>query len=271
MNTMPTRSSAPSIAAVGPAMGSAAVLHLDLLWRDLIKAQGATETEHFFRLITGEAHPLGNVAILREPADARVVEEAVAPLLDASQPIAVLFVGGVSDAIAGQLTAQGFSRPDPMPAMAVDISALVTTTLPKGYELLRVSSAEDGTAWADVVTAGFEMPRGLARMLSPEVLGASIEPDAPVQFFGIRTGGRIVATSMLYLADGLAGIYCVATLPAERGRGLGAHVTAEALRAAGRLGYGVGVLQSSAAGHSVYVGLGFRDFGSVPMFIRMPG
>jgi len=73
------------------------------------------------------------------------------------------------------------------------------------------------------------------------------------------------------LANGLAGIYCVATLPAERGRGLGAHVTAEALRAAGRLGYGVGLLQSSAAGHSVYQGLGFRDVGSVPMFIRMPG
>lgn len=76
---------------------------------------------------------------------------------------------------------------------------------------------------------------------------------------------------MLYLADGLAGIYCVATLPAEQGRGLAAHVTAEALRAAGRLGYGVGLLQSSAVRHSVYLGLGFRDVGSVLMFIRMPG
>ena len=81
----------------------------------------------------------------------------------------------------------------------------------------------------------------------------------------------MVATSMLYLANGLAGIYCVTTLAAERGRGLGAHLTAEALRAAGRLGYGVGVLQASTAGRSVYLGLGFRDVGSVPTFIRMPG
>lgn len=76
---------------------------------------------------------------------------------------------------------------------------------------------------------------------------------------------------MLYLADGLAGIYCVATLPAERGKGLGAHVTAESLRAALPLGYGVGVLQATEAGHGVYRGLGFTDVGSVPMFIRMPG
>lgn len=101
-------------------------------------------------------------------------------MLNVSQPTAVLFVAGVSDAIAGQLTAQGFSKMDPMPAMAVDIAALVPTTPAEGCELLRVSPAEDATAWADVVSAGFELPRGLARMLSPEVLGASTEPDAPV-------------------------------------------------------------------------------------------
>jgi predicted GNAT family acetyltransferase len=95
--------------------------------------------------------------------------------------------------------------------------------------------------------------------------------DARTQFFAVVRDGRTVATSLLYLADGLAGIYCVATLPAERGRGLGAHVTAEALRAAHRLGYGVGVLQSSAEGHPVYIGLGFEDLGRVPIFVRMPG
>ena len=106
-------------------------------------------------------------------------------------------------------------------------------------------------------------------MLSPEVLEVNPARDAKTQFFGVRRDGRLVATSMLYLANGLAGIYCVATMPEERGKGLGAHVTAEALRAAHRIGYRVGVLQSSEEGHSVYLGLGFADLGSVPMFIRM--
>jgi GNAT superfamily N-acetyltransferase len=79
-----------------------------------------------------------------------------------------------------------------------------------------------------------------------------------------------VAISLCFLADGLAGIYSVATLREKRGKGLGGHDTAEALRAAQELGYRVGVLQSWEEGHSVYRRLGFEDFGGVPMFIRKP-
>jgi GNAT superfamily N-acetyltransferase len=107
-------------------------------------------------------------------------------------------------------------------------------------------------------------------MFSPEAVGADMAPDAQVHFYAIRRNGQFVATSLLFLADGLAGIYCVATLPEERGKGLGAHATAEALRVARRLGYRVGVLQSSTEGHPVYIRLGFEDFGGVPMFVRMP-
>ena len=53
--------------------------------------------------------------------------------------------------------------------------------------------------------------------------------------------------------------------------GLGEHATAEPLRLAAKLGYGVGVLQSSEAGYPVYRKLGFTDCGGVPLFVRMPG
>lgn len=68
-------------------------------------------------------------------------------------------------------------------------------------------------------------------------------PTAQTQFFAVLRDGQPVSTSLLYLADGLAGIYSVSTLPEERGKGFGAHATAEALRAAFTLGYRVGVLQ----------------------------
>ena len=245
-------------------------MHLDLLWRDLMKSQGSVEDEHFFRLVTGEQHPFGNVAILSESCDASIVEGAVAPLLDLASPSSVLFVAGVTEAITVKMISLGFSLIAPLPAMAVDIDSLSQTTLPAGYEFIRVSSGSEGTQWADVVASGFGMPRGLARMMSPEVHEASLAPDVRTQFFGVRCNGTLVATSMLHLANGLAGIYCVATMSEERGKGLGAHVTAEALRAAREIGYGVGVLQSSEVGHSVYLDIGFRDFDLVPMFIRMP-
>ena len=47
-------------------------------------------------------------------------------------------------------------------------------------------------------------------------------------------------------------------------------MTAEPLRAARALGYRVGVLQSSEAGHSVYRRLGFADYGVVPMYLLLP-
>jgi ribosomal protein S18 acetylase RimI-like enzyme len=267
---MTTREMPSSNAAMTDSLGREAAMHLDLVWRDLMKSRGSVETAQFFRLITGEQHPLGNVAILREGQDATILQEAVAPLLALVNPVAVMFVTGVGDAVSESLLAQGFSRLEPMPAMAVDMAALQATKLPEGYEFFRVTSDADGSAFADVLTAGFELPRGLARLLSPEVQDASTEADSAVQFFAIRRTGKLVATSMLYLANGLAGIYCVATLPEERGQGLGAHVTAEALRVAQRLGYGAGVLQSSAAGHSVYRALGFQDLGAVSMYVKLP-
>ena len=55
------------------------------------------------------------------------------------------------------------------------------------------------------MSVGYSIPLGLALRFSPEVLGADMAPDAPMQFFGIERNGRMVATSLLYLADGLAG------------------------------------------------------------------
>jgi len=260
----------PSMAALGNAIGARASGHLDLAFRHMMARQGAELGPHFLRLVTGEAHPLGNVAVVSDPGDLRTMHAAVDPLLTCGFPTSVLYPQGISDAVARSLLASGYADAGTMPAMAVDIERLGATALPSGYEWARMGEGDDGRAWADALAVGYGLPLNLARMMSPERLGADMAPDASLQFFAIRRNGKAVATSMLYLADGLAGIYCVATREEERGKGFGAYVTAEPLRAAQKLGYRVGVLQSSPAGHSVYRGLGFVDSGTVPMFIRMP-
>jgi GNAT superfamily N-acetyltransferase len=222
-------------------------------------------------LVTGEMHPMGNIAIVTDPGDPAVTRSAIEPLLENDYPAAAIFPCGADPDVAQAAREAGFAIEEQMPAMAVEIASMASTTLPAGYEWARIGVGAEGHDWVDALAVGYGLPVTLAALFGPEQLGADMAPDASVQFFGVMKDGRVVSTSMLYLADGLAGIYCVATLPEERSKGLGAHATAEALRVAQALGYHVGVLQSSSAGHGVYLRLGFGDYATVPMFIRMPG
>jgi hypothetical protein len=53
-----------------------------------------------------------------------------------------------------------------------------------------------------------------------------VAADAQAQHFAIVRDGRTVATALPCLANGLAGVCCVATVPGERGKGPGARVPA---------------------------------------------
>jgi ribosomal protein S18 acetylase RimI-like enzyme len=61
-------------------------------------------------------------------------------------------------------------------------------------------------------------------------------------------------------------MYCVATLPEARGKGIGAAVTLKPLQEARAAGYRVGVLQSSELGFNVYKKLGFRHLCQIENF-----
>jgi GNAT superfamily N-acetyltransferase len=259
-----------SMAASRDSIGLRAARHFELSLREFTLGRGAELGANYLRWVTREAHPLGNVAVVSGAAGADDVRAAALPLVTPDFPSAVLFPEGVARGAAQSLQALGFEGQGSIPAMAVDIARVTSTALPPSYSMTRVGEGVAGRAWAEALAAGYGLPPGLARRFSPEALGADTVADARTQYFSIVRDGRTVATSLLFLTDGLAGIYCVATLPEERGKGLGAHATAEPLRIAQRLGYQVGVLQSSTAGHAVYLRLGFEDVGGIPMFVRTP-
>jgi GNAT superfamily N-acetyltransferase len=260
-----------SIESLGTTTGARAARHLDIAFRDVMEGPWSVQNDRYLRLVTGQPHPMGNVAVVSRLDDVAAALEATAPLLDCGAPAAAIFPTGASAEVMEAVKAQGFPVEAAMPAMAVDIERMRSTSLPAGYEFERIGAGPEGVEWAEALAVGYEIPRPMADIFAPVNLGADMSEDAPIQFFAVRRDGRQVATTQLYLADGLAGIYCVSTRPEERHKGLGAHATAEALRVAGRLGYRVGVLQSSTAGHSVYLGLGFGDYASIPMLIRIPG
>jgi GNAT superfamily N-acetyltransferase len=244
--------------------------HIELAFRRVLSGPGVSLDPRFVRLATGTAHPFGNFACMSHPADETSTSVAIDPLIRRNAPSAVLYVGAVPDAIGQQMTAAGFTRAGGMPAMAVDIAeALTQTSLPDGYSFARVTAAADRDTWADVFARGYGVPPLVGAAFAGGIDGEE-SATAAVQYFWILNNDQPVCTSLVFLEQGVAGVYCVATLPEERKKGLGAHATAQPLRIAHQLGYRVGVLQSSAEGHSVYRRIGFTDFGEVPLFVRMP-
>jgi len=259
-----------SIAATGDSIARRAAAHMELVFRTLTRADGGEIERDHVRWITREAHPMGNVVIFAVAAAADVARAAAGPLVALDVPSCAIFPQGADASTVPSLAALGFADAGAIPAMAVDIDALAPTALPSGYAFARATGGPSGEAWAIALAAGYGLPLGLGRRFAPPRADAGEGSDTEVHYFAIVRDGRTVATSMLFLADGLAGVYCVATLADERGKGLGAHVTAQALRVARDLGYRVGVLQSSAAGHGVYRRLGFADVSSIPMVVRLP-
>jgi len=260
-----------SIAAIGDNILLLINGHIDLAFRRIIPAgRNVSFDPRFVRLETGEAHPFGNFACMCEPADQAGTTAAIEPLIRRNAPAAVFFVGPVADSIMQQLSTAGFERAGGLPAMAVDIGRnLAKTSLPAGYNFARVTAVADRNAWSDTFAHGYGLPLPVGAAFAGGIDG-NASADAPVQYFWILKNDKPVCTSLVYLKNGVAGIYGVATLPEERKKGLGAHATEQPLRIARRLGYDVGVLQASTEGQPVYQRIGFSDFGEMPLFVRMP-
>lgn len=260
-----------SIAASGPRIDALIARHIDLFFRRAMRGSGVTIEPRFVRLVTGEPHPFGNLALPADATDLAALGEAIAPLVACAAPAAVLFTTPVPPAADARLRDAGFVPHEGMPLMGVDIDRLPETPLPPGYRLVRCAAGATGDRWCEAFADGYELPRRVGACFNPTRAENVDAHDSPLQYFAIQKGDALVATSLLMLDRGVAGVYCVATLPAERGKGLGAHVTAEPLRQNRELNYRVGVLQSSEAGRPVYQRLGFAEFGEIPLYVRLPG
>ncbi|MFJ4465897.1 GNAT family N-acetyltransferase [Streptomyces sp. NPDC089424] len=154
-----------------------------------------------------------------------------------------------------------------MPVMAVDIDRLAEPDGPAGLSVRTVDDADALGEWVRVYGPSFGFPPGL----HDGILRVESErPDAAriVRLVG-RIEGRAVGTALLYEAHGVAGVYVVTTLEADRRQGVGAVLTAAALRTARARGVRIGTLQASGPGASLYRRMGFTEVAAYRLF-RLP-
>ena len=87
----------------------------------------------------------------------------------------------------------------------------------------------------------------------------------PMRYFVGYEDDRPVACAAAYVGERENGVYMVATLPEERGKGYGAALTAAAIAAAPHL---PAVLQASDLGQPIYRRLGFQDIGLFALWYK---
>jgi ribosomal protein S18 acetylase RimI-like enzyme len=119
---------------------------------------------------------------------------------------------------------------------------------------VRVADGQDRTDYAAALAAGFEAP--------PEVMAPFSSPEAfalpgAVPYLA-REDGQVAAVGFGVFADGMVGIFNIATLPAYRGRGYGRAVSSRIVADGIARGAGLAYLQSSDDGYPLYQSMGFR-------------
>jgi GNAT superfamily N-acetyltransferase len=159
------------------------------------------------------------------------------------------------------LAAQGLVLGSRDAGMAAERSRVPEAVpLPAGISVERVRDDAGACEWRAALYAGHGEPPPSPAPLET-FAPASYGEDEPLRcYLARREDGTPVATAQLLLAAGVAGIYCITTVPQERGRGIGTAVTHAALREAHALGYAIGVLGATALGEGVYRRLGFKQY-----------
>lgn len=241
----------------------------DRAFRGLFRHHGAVETTRRLQVRTELGHPFGNLAFSNRSPTPEEVREDVEVLLDDGFPSAYMCTESIDEASDAVLAECGFQLAEDMPLMALDLARLDVPAAPDGYRIARADAGLDED-WVEAMSIGYELPRPLVAPMGPGTIGDRLD-GTPVEFHVVHHGREPVGTSMFTSHDGVVGVYCIATAPAHRGRGIGAWATAAPLAALRDAGHHTAVLQSSLMGAPVYRRLGFTDHGTMPLYVRMPG
>jgi ribosomal protein S18 acetylase RimI-like enzyme len=160
----------------------------------------------------------------------------------------------------------GWNRHPPWEAMARPLDTPIPETArPEELTLARLEHPSQMAAWAE----------NLLSESSPEYRAAfagvfvelGCEAHLPWSFYMACLQGKPVASSMLFLHGGIAGLYWIGTRPEARRQGIATALTAHTLRQAQQAGATLAVLQASDMGQPIYRTLGFREYGKVEVLV----
>lgn len=166
------------------------------------------------------------------------------------------------------LSRRGLKEGWAIPGMVLDLKTITHEPLPAGVDIQEATDTESLRTCGNTLAEGFEFRGEVAKGVSDAVMSYGISPTRR-WFLGLQDGGA-VSVSLVILHDMFAGIYCVATVPEARGKGLGYLITREPLFLAKSKGYDLAVLEASSMGFPVYKRIGFEQICEFRTFVWSP-
>jgi len=196
-----------------------------------------------------------NLVFLKRPAHKleKTLDRAARYFAAQGLPYRVCVRGDQAGACREPLVARGFREVRPVPGML--LSPLGDA--PEPPDELEVRRVRDPQGLAEFQATAFD-GFGLPAAAAPLFLTQDFADLPRVALFVGYAGGEPVSTAALVGSEDVAGVYWVSTREAARGRGYGAALTWQAVRAGRELGYPLASLQASEMGRPVYRRMGFR-------------
>ena len=231
-----------------------------------ISPHGAIHEDRELLLVrTGPLLPFLNAAIVtRPPADpAAAFGRAEAFFAPSDQPWALITSDVTTDAMAPSGIASG-RRPHPSPGMLLHPLEGEPPPVP-GLTVQAVRETTELRLYIDTMTTGFGgEPWARGEMVqTPALLEA---PDL-THYLGF-VDGTPAATATRFASHRIAGVFNVSTVPADRGRGVGAALTWRAALDGRVEGCVASSLQASEMGLSVYRRIGYREVMTYQVWLR---
>jgi ribosomal protein S18 acetylase RimI-like enzyme len=200
-----------------------------------------------------------------------VADDAIAATIERFRARSLPFVwwGGPSRRphdLGRRLLAHGLVLDAVDPGLAADLTALrEDLPAPAGLSIERVRDDEGLRLWLRTLDNKTAEQMAAQQSADYRYVAERFDGDDSCRLFLARLHGEPVATCELLLGAGVAGIYCVGTLPTARRRGIGSAIVLAALREARAAGYRAAVLGSSPMGLGVYQRLGFVEYCKLTM------
>jgi ribosomal protein S18 acetylase RimI-like enzyme len=184
--------------------------------------------------------------------------------------------------LAVRLEAAGLKESGRSPIMRADLAAAPTEAAAEvaqpadgELEIRRVTTERELADFAQLVADCWDPPARTVveffDMAARGLLDAGESGENPVRTFVGYLRGVPVCSAQAMPAEGVAGLYNIATNAEYRRRGFGAAMTVAAMRDARAAGYRTVVLEASPMGEPIYRRLGFVTCGQILEYTVEPG